>query len=71
MTVYVFHHNQLQGEYPAWPDDITIPNGSYILDQGTRSVKWWLKRWNNFAGINVSDVPNTLKMLCLVLDIKL
>lgn len=67
MSLYhVFYAGQLYGEYEKWRDLLYIPDGAYLR---TNRNFWYLQFHGHKSPINLCDIPNEVRVLCLLLDI--
>lgn len=70
-TYYVFYAGQLYGEFREYEDYrklIDLPDGAYIRSP---YKSWYLQFHGAKTPINLCDIPNEVRVLCLLLDISI
>lgn len=65
-TYYVFYAGQLYGEFEESKSLLDLPDGAYIRFP---SKNWYIQFHGTKSPINLCDIPNEVRVLCLLLDI--
>lgn len=62
----VFYGQQVYGEYDTHPRYADLPDGAYL-----RSPKgvWYIMTHRGLTPINLSDIPNEVRLNCLLMGI--
>ena len=72
MKVTVFYADKLYGEYKEWVNSTELPDGAYIRWISQRGIYHWYQiKGSSAQPINRSDVPKTIKAMCLLLNLSL
>lgn len=70
-TYHVFYAGQLYGEFKEFKDYrklIYLPDGAYI--RAPYNI-WYIQFHGTKSPINLCDIPNEVRVLCLLLDISI